>query len=66
MDPAPRVAADRLGDDVDERGDVVVGRALALGDGLDLECRPLPRLGCGFGRHDAFGRPSIGCRQLDR
>ena len=66
VDPAPRVAADRLGDDIDERGDVVVGRALALGDGLDLERRPLPRLRRGFGRDDALGRPRLGRRQLDR
>ena len=42
VDPAP-VLADRLGDDVDEGGDVVVGGPLALVDRLDRERRAFAR-----------------------
>ncbi len=63
VDPAP-VLADRGGDDIDERGDVVVGDPLALVDCLDPERRLLPcRLGR-LPRHDALHRPRLGCRQL--
>ena len=40
VDPPP-LLADRGGDDVDERGDVVVGGPLALPDRLDRERGPL-------------------------
>jgi len=66
VDPAPRVAADRFGDDVDEGGDVVVGRPLALSDRLDLERRSLARLRRGLGRYGALGSPGLGRGQLDR
>jgi hypothetical protein len=64
MDPAP-FRPDRRGDDVDERGDVVVRRPLALLDRLDAEARPLPA-GDRVGRRDDAGvGEGLGDGQLD-
>ena len=49
VDPAPRVTR-RRAQHVDERGDVVVGRALALVDGLDGERRAADRVELVLGR----------------
>ena len=49
MDPAPGRAR-RRAEHVDERGDVVVGDALALLDGLDRERRGADRLEVGVAR----------------
>ena len=65
VDPPP-LGADRSGDDVHERGQVVAGRALALIDGLDGELRPLPARRGRVGRHSSLGRPGIQRRELDR
>src|SRR5258707_10412740 len=53
MDPAPWLA-DRLRDDVDERGHVVVGDLLALIDRLDRERAKLLDPACVLGGHHAL------------
>ncbi len=63
VDPAP-VLSNRLGDDVDEGGDVVVGDPLALVDGLGgKSCLGSRRLG-GLAWHDALLGPGLRCRKL--
>ena len=61
VDPAA-LRADRGGDDVDERGDVVVGRPLALLDRLDRERGPLA---AGRGVGLAGTTPALGERLGD-
>ena len=64
VDP-PALRTDRGGDDVDERGDVVVGRPLALLDRLDGEPGSLPACpGVLGGHHPRLGE-GLGHRQLD-
>src|SRR5687768_4577788 len=64
MDPASLVA-DRGGDDVDERGDIVVGGLLALGDRGDVEGGPLPAGGRGIDGHDPLLGAGLDRGQLD-
>ena len=63
VDPAP-LLPDRRRDDVDEGRDVVVRRALALGDRLDFERGSLPAGRRGLGGDHALGRPGVGRGQL--
>ena len=63
MDPAP-VLADRLRDDVDEGGDVMVGHLLALVDRLNRERRVRARSLRRLPRNHPLLSPSLGSRQL--
>ena len=64
VDP-PSVLADRVGDHVDERGDVVIGRPLPLLDGRDRERRPLAASRRRRRRDPSLGRPGVGRSELD-
>ena len=57
--------ADRFGDLADEGDDVVVGRALDLGDPLDIDLGTRLERGEGVGRDLAAGRLGAGDRELD-
>src|SRR5688500_6031785 len=57
--------ADGLGDDVDKRGNVVIGGALALSDRLDVKRGAVASRPCRLGRDDPLGCPRLGRRELD-
>ena len=65
MDPGAVRRPDPLLDDVDERGDVVVGDPLALLDGRGVDARPLPDDGDRVGGDDAQLGLRLDGEQLD-
>ena len=65
VDPGAVRRPDPLLDDVDERGDVVVGDPLALLDGCGVDARPLPDDGDRLGGDDAQLGLRLDGEQLD-
>jgi hypothetical protein len=65
VEPPPD-RAELLGDRVDERGDVMLGAFLDLGDALRRRRGgPLPDLGGSLDRNDSHGSPAVERRELD-
>jgi hypothetical protein len=57
-------SADPFLDDIDERRDIVVGRAFPFENGVDVERGPFPDLGRVFARNDAEFGPRLAREDL--